>query len=188
MKSPEKVIIIISCVSSGSRTENPHSETDRRKDMEWLCGDGSLMEEQAKEELEMIEAQYPNHFQSLKLELKSFIFLLQTQKQETQLIPENNCSTSPSSMVDTQESTSLEQAQQRRKSNCSFEAALKDRVVMEGKIDEDSQLASPKSDKVVKKYSGRMRKRKDRVDVVLEMAQGCLKKIKLLKATLLSSA
>lgn len=43
-----------------------------------------MMEEQAREELELLEAQYPNQYEYLKHELKSFIFELESKH------PENN--------------------------------------------------------------------------------------------------
>ena len=46
-----------------------------------------MIEEQAKEELEILETQYPNRFEYLKLELKSFIFQIQSQSQLP--LPEN---------------------------------------------------------------------------------------------------
>ncbi|KAA8530921.1 hypothetical protein F0562_005620 [Nyssa sinensis] len=42
-------------------------------------GSGMMMLEQAKEELQILEIQHPNRFDYLKLELKSFILLLQSQ-------------------------------------------------------------------------------------------------------------
>lgn len=80
------------------------------------------------------------------------------------------------------ESTSLEG--QRKSSDCGFEPASADRVVMEGETTGSSELETPKSD-VIKHFSSR-KKRKDRVDLVLERAQVCLKKIKHLKTSLLS--
>ena len=75
--------------------------------MKWSYGKGREMEEQAKEELQMLEAQYPNHFEFLKLELKSYIFLLQSeqqQQQDSQLDSENNnhCNNFLSWMIDTE--------------------------------------------------------------------------------------
>ncbi|KAK7305596.1 hypothetical protein VNO77_43502 [Canavalia gladiata] len=146
-------------------------------------GKGSMMEEQAKEELKMLEAQYPNQHGFLKQELRSFIFQLQCKDQEPQMLPEtNHCSTFLAFYDDTQESTSLEQ---RKIGDCGLEVALADRVVMEGKGDESSELESPKT-VVMKHYSSGKNKRKDRVDLVLERAQTCLKKIRHLKTSLLS--
>ncbi|XP_061340269.1 uncharacterized protein LOC133286816 [Gastrolobium bilobum] len=141
-----------------------------------------MMEEQAKEELKMLEAQYPNQYEYLKHELRSFIFQLQSKHQDSQLLPENNhCSTLI--FHDTEESTTLEQ---RKRSNYGLEMALAERVVMGGgKIDESSELESSKT-VVTKHCSSRKNKRKDRVDLVLERAQTCLKKIQHLKTFLLS--
>ena len=80
------------------------------------------------------------------------------------------------------ESTSLEQ---KKRSNYGLELALADKVIMEGKIDEGSEPQSPRT-VIVKQYSSRKNKRKDRVDLVLERAQACLKKIRHLKTSLLS--
>ncbi|TKY47314.1 hypothetical protein E2542_SST29374 [Spatholobus suberectus] len=152
--------------------------------MIWRDGKGSIMEEQAKEELELLEAQYPNQHEYLKHELRSFIFQLQSKHQDSELLPEkNHCSTHLAFYDHTQESTSLED--QKKRSNYGLELALADRVVMEGKVDGSSELETPKS-VVMKHFSSRKNKRKDRVDLVLERAQVCLKKIKHLKTFLLS--
>ena len=50
----------------------------------------SIMEEHAKEELKLLEAQYPNQHEHLKNELRSFIFQLQTNHQDSEQLPENN--------------------------------------------------------------------------------------------------
>lgn len=72
----------------------------------------------------------------------------------------------------------------RKRSDYDLELGLADRVMIE-KIDGSSKLETPKS-VVVKHFSSRKNKRKDRVDLVLERAQVCLKKIKHLKTFLLS--
>lgn len=57
-------------------------------------GKGKMMEEKAKEELEMLEAQYPNQHEYLKHELRSFIFQLQSKHHDSELLPEiNHCNT-----------------------------------------------------------------------------------------------
>ncbi|KAF7831194.1 uncharacterized protein G2W53_013527 [Senna tora] len=119
------------------------------------------MEEKAKQELEMLESQYPNHFDYLKLELKSFIFQLQCQQQH---LPET--STSHSSIAITQESTSLNQRKKRKSTH----------------IDEGSDSSE---------YSGKKKKKKSRrsrVDEVLERAQACLEKIRHFKKSFLSNS
>lgn len=171
------------------------------------------MEEHAKEELKLLEAQYPNQHEHLKNELRSFIFQLQTNHQDSEQLPENNNFSTHLAFFDTEgfsllsssffyfvimlrglygfemflsfffetESTSLEEL--RKRSDYDLELGLADRVVIE-KIDGSSKLETPKS-VVVKHFSSRKNKRKDRVDLVLERAQVCLKKIKHLKTFLL---
>ncbi|KAG4974981.1 hypothetical protein AAZX31_11G211100 [Glycine max] len=141
------------------------------------------MEEHAKEELKLLEAQYPNQHEHLKNELRSFIFQLQTNHQDSEQLPENNNFSTHLAFFDTEESTSL--GEQRKRSDYDLELALADRLVIE-KIGGSSELETPKS-VVVKHFSSRKNnKRKDRVDLVLERAQVCLKKIKHLKTFLLS--
>ncbi|XP_027337518.1 uncharacterized protein LOC113851248 [Abrus precatorius] len=125
------------------------------------------MVERAMEELKMLETKYPNQHEFLKQQLRSFIL----QHQESQMLQENNHCTTFLAFCDTEEST-----------NYGLNLALADRVVMKGKIDESSELESPKG--VV--MSSRKSKRRDRVDLVLERAQTCLKKIRHLKTSLLS--
>ncbi|XP_028752743.1 uncharacterized protein LOC114712383 isoform X2 [Neltuma alba] len=118
------------------------------------------MEQQAKEELEMLESLYPNRFQYLKLELKSFI------SQHHHHTPEP--SSFLSSIADTQESSSLNQRKRKNKSTAG----------------EDSEYCDQQEECYgsVKK----MKKKKDRVDLVLERAEACLRKIRQFKASLLS--
>ncbi|KAL2333119.1 hypothetical protein Fmac_014332 [Flemingia macrophylla] len=134
-----------------------------------------MMEEQVKEELKMLEAQFPNQHEFLKHELRSFIFQLQSKHLDSEPVTENNHYNL--AFRDTQESTSLEQL---TSSSNGSKLGLAERVVMEGKIDESSELENPKTD-VMKHFSSRKNKRKDRVDLVLEKAHVCLKKIKHLK-------
>ncbi|KAK7301987.1 hypothetical protein RJT34_12864 [Clitoria ternatea] len=145
-------------------------------------GKDGMMEEQAKEELEMLEAQYPNQHEFLKQELRSFISQLQSNRQDSHLHPENNHCTTFLALFDTEaESTNFKRM---KKSGYGLELALADTVVMEGKSDENSLLESPKA-VVVKHCSSRKNKRKDRVDLVLKRAQTCLEKIRHFKASLL---
>ncbi|EXB86767.1 hypothetical protein L484_007791 [Morus notabilis] len=136
-----------------------------------------MVEERAKEELRNIEAQYPNSHEYLKLELKSFIFLLQSHhhhdhlnillnSDHTQFFP----TSSPA--VATQESTSNRKRKKVSENHC---------------IDNDSdkqelnQINQSPEDIVVKET----KKRRDRVELVLERARACLRKIRHLKSSLL---
>ncbi|XP_059624632.1 uncharacterized protein LOC132267489 [Cornus florida] len=133
--------------------------------MEWSStswGSGTMMLEQAKEELQILETQYPNQFGYLKQELKSFIFLL-----ESQNLGANSISLSTSSSVITQEST----AKKRRKISSELEGG-----VMEVEIEGPKQK-KPRGDCDV--Y---MNEKRDRVDLVIERAQACLHKIQRFKA------
>ncbi|MED6118687.1 hypothetical protein PIB30_005159 [Stylosanthes scabra] len=140
------------------------------------------MEEEALEELKKLEAQYPNQFEHLKNELRSFITQLQSDSPPQ---PENN-----NIHYDTQESTSLEQMKKIKSYGLGL--ALADKVMkMEGKIDEEGcELVESPRTVIVKHHhphpSSMNKKRKvDRVDLVLERAQACLKKIRHLKTSLL---
>ncbi|MED6152345.1 hypothetical protein PIB30_090998 [Stylosanthes scabra] len=146
------------------------------------------MEEEALEELKKLEAQYPNQFEHLKNELRSFITQLQSNHSQTDSPPhpENN-----NIHYDTQESTSLEQMKKIKSYGLGL--ALADKVMnMEGKIDEEGcELVESPRTVIVKHHhphhsSMKKKKRKvDRVDLVLERAQACLKKIRHLKTSLL---
>ncbi|KEH34567.1 hypothetical protein MtrunA17_Chr3g0109201 [Medicago truncatula] len=136
--------------------------------------------EQAKEELEMLETLYPNQHDYLKHELRSFISHLQNSYSYSHPLPQNN--TSLTAFLDTEESTSLEHIK-------SIQLALPEReeVMKEGKKGaENSELESPKSVVIKHCPSRRKNKRKDRVDLVLEKAQNCLKKIRHFKTSLFS--
>ncbi|KAK9221019.1 hypothetical protein WN944_009443 [Citrus x changshan-huyou] len=114
------------------------------------------MLKQAKEELQMLETQYPNRFGHLKMELKSFILLLESQ-QYSNNIP--SCSTAT-----TQASTN----KKRKKGG-----SLTHEVIIE---------EISKCQKVEGNFKGR-----NRIDLVLEKAQSCLRKIQELKSSLCGS-
>ncbi|KAI9100233.1 hypothetical protein K1719_024451 [Acacia pycnantha] len=118
------------------------------------------MEQQAKQELEMLESLYPDRFQYLKLDLKSFI------SHDHLSAP----SSFHSSKIDTQESTSLDQRKRKRK---------KKRTA-----NEDSECSDQHEECY---WSVKKKKKKDRVDLVLERAEACLRKIRQFKASLLCS-
>ncbi|KAL1332324.1 hypothetical protein HN51_061145 [Arachis hypogaea] len=147
------------------------------------------MEEEALEELKQLEAQYPNQFEHLKNELRSFITQLQSNHHTHTDSPQpeiNNIH------YDTQESTSLEQM--KRIKSYGLGLALADKVtIMEERIDEGCELVESPRTVIVKHHHHSSRnnhsnnKRKlDRVDLVLERAQTCLKKLRHLKTSLLS--
>lgn len=73
--------------------------------IKWSNGKrNNMMEEQAKEELEILEDQYPNQYEFLKQELRTFILELQNSKhQDSELLPQNNhCNTSLALLLDTE--------------------------------------------------------------------------------------
>ncbi|XP_059639738.1 uncharacterized protein LOC132282132 [Cornus florida] len=128
--------------------------------MEWSStprGCGMVMLDQAKEELQILEAQHPNKFGYLKLELKSFIFLL-----ESQNLNANSNSLPTSSTATTQVSST---SRKRKKSTSDIQR------VMEGDIE------APK----LKFHKCHNLDERDRVDVVIEKAQACLYKIQQFK-------
>ncbi|XP_058749094.1 uncharacterized protein LOC131622068 [Vicia villosa] len=127
--------------------------------------------EQAKQELKMLETLYPNQHNYLKHELRTFII----QHSYSHPLPQYHTSLA---FLDTEESTNLEQTK-------GLKLGLPDiEEVKEKKDIESSELEPPKS--VVIKHSSRQNKRKDRVDLVLERAQNCLKKIRHFKTSLFS--
>ncbi|XP_062107708.1 uncharacterized protein LOC133818689 [Humulus lupulus] len=122
------------------------------------------MEEEAEKELRMLEDQYPNRYEYLKLELNHFISLLHSRQTTSQLI---NTTTAT-----TQESTS------RRKRKKSSTEYYRSRYWVELTAeDQTRQEFDEQKDRISKKG--------DRVEVVLERAHACLRKIKHLKASLL---
>ncbi|KAM3712633.1 hypothetical protein ACJW30_01G197400 [Castanea mollissima] len=138
-----------------------------------------MIEEQAKEELELLETQHPNRFEYLKLELKSFIFQIQSQSQLP--LPENHSSSSfsTSSIATTQESTSNKK---RKVGDCLC-------VSMEDGNESSKKKLQMGTTNIMGNMKGiidnRKTKKRERVDEVLERAQACLQKIQHLKASLL---
>ncbi|KAJ8549811.1 hypothetical protein K7X08_033518 [Anisodus acutangulus] len=108
--------------------------------------------EQAKQELEILETQYPNKFEYLKLELRSFISLLESHYSDP--VPS-------SSYVATQESSS-----NRKRKNGSFVS---------------QEEPKKKLQKVVQDTVGCTKR--SRIDVVMERAQACLRKIQRFKTS-----
>ncbi|KAJ4724254.1 hypothetical protein OWV82_003262 [Melia azedarach] len=115
------------------------------------------MIEQAKEELEMLETQHPHRFGYLKMELKSFIFLLESQYNN------NNNNNNPISLP-TYSTAAATQASTSRKRK---------------KGGSESEIC-----KMVRRNGAFKHKRRDRIDLVLEKAQSCLRKIQQLKSSL----
>ncbi|XP_022968454.1 uncharacterized protein LOC111467682 isoform X2 [Cucurbita maxima] len=146
-------------------------------DLEWSEARKRMIEDQAKAELESLQLLHPNRFEYLKLELKSFIQLLQSQSQSEELFHQPNAveasrRRSPSSLApDSQESSSC---RKRRKMEEGGQMKVYgDRLQRE-------IAESETGDK-----NGR---RRDRVDVVLERAVVCLRKIQRFKTALISTA
>ncbi|KAE9594450.1 hypothetical protein Lal_00001292 [Lupinus albus] len=140
-------------------------------------------EELAKEELNMLETQYPNQYEYLKLELRSFILQLQSNHHNSPLFPQNTLLP----FLDTEESTCLDKKKMSNNisNNYGLELALADSEVMEVMFDKGYELESPMNGEW-NGYKRRKSKRKDRVDLVLEKAQACLKNIRHFKTSLLS--
>ncbi|KAG7543553.1 hypothetical protein ISN45_Aa07g034600 [Arabidopsis thaliana x Arabidopsis arenosa] len=125
--------------------------------------------ETAKEELEILQSQYPNRFAYLKSDLESFISHLR----EDHAPPRP--SSSSSSVVLTQESSNCKNKQKHKKRKC----------VMDNFGDQASSSTIGKIHKNNNKIGQRVvTKRKNRVEMVLERAQLCLQKIRDVKASL----
>ncbi|XP_030509446.2 uncharacterized protein LOC115724119 [Cannabis sativa] len=127
------------------------------------------MEEEAKKELRMLEEQYPNRYECLKLELNHFISLLHSSHQATsQLIP------TTTTTATTQESTS-----RRKKKKSTTTENYRSRYLVES-------IAEDQTGQELDDEKQKISKKRDRVEVVLERAHACLRKIKNFKASLLS--
>ncbi|KAJ0021141.1 hypothetical protein Pint_31110 [Pistacia integerrima] len=123
------------------------------------------MIEQAKEELQILETLHPNRFDYLKLELKSFIFFLESQHNNNDNNNENNnlIYYPSSSTATTQASTNN---RKRKKAGIGMGSCRNEEM-------------KNKFQRVLGEF-----KRRDRIDLVLEKAQSCLRKIKELKSSL----
>ncbi|XAR58098.1 hypothetical protein NMG60_11026482 [Bertholletia excelsa] len=131
-----------------------------RSPASWGSGHApTTMIERAKEELEMLEAQHPKRFGYLKVELKSFISLLQSQYNLLPLSDTNNMATS--STVGTQASSTTKKRGRGIREKREKEKKSKTEVVSLGNLNQ----------------------RRDRVEVVMEKAQACLVKIQLFKTS-----
>ncbi|XP_027179053.1 uncharacterized protein LOC113778009 [Coffea eugenioides] len=129
------------------------------------------MIEQAKEELQILEAQQPDNFNCLKDELKSFISRL-----ESQNLPlpsghdnyKNSTGYSNISSVSTRESSACKK---RKKEDCL------DRQVME-----DENIEGPKR-KFQRVAGDGCSERRNRIDLAIERARECLEKIQRFKTS-----
>ncbi|KAJ4724253.1 hypothetical protein OWV82_003261 [Melia azedarach] len=113
------------------------------------------MIEQAKEELEMLETQHPYRFGYLKMELKSFIFLLESQY--------NNNNNNPISLPTYSAAAATQASTSRKRKKDGSESEICKMVCRNGAFEH---------------------KRRNRIDLVLEKAQSCLRKIQQLKSSL----
>ncbi|XP_022157363.1 uncharacterized protein LOC111024084 [Momordica charantia] len=141
--------------------------------LEWGKGRKRMIEEQATEELEALQLLHPDRFEYLKLELKSFIQLLQSQSQSDHPNAHEASKPSPTSLApDSQESSSC---RKRRKiiEESGSEKACGNRL---------HRATAAESE------TGEMIGRRNRVDVVLERAVVCLRKIRRFKTALFSAA
>ncbi|KAG7610952.1 hypothetical protein ISN44_As05g030710 [Arabidopsis suecica] len=124
--------------------------------------------ETAKEELEILQSQYPNRFAYLKSDLQSFISHLREDHAPPRLSPS-------SSVVLTQESSNCNYKQKHKKRKC----------VMANFGGQASSSTTGKIHKNNNKMGQRVvTKKKSRVEMVLERAQLCLQKIRDVKASL----
>ncbi|XP_034684480.1 uncharacterized protein LOC117913586 [Vitis riparia] len=122
--------------------------------------------QQAKEELEMLEAQHPNRFHSLKLDLKSFIFL-----HSQNLFLNSNCNSNTSSS-----SPSSSQCPHHKMPSATTQASSNSSRKRKRGIFDDEE-----SNQKFQRVDG------DRVDVVLKRAEVCLQKIQDLKTNFFCS-
>lgn len=180
--------------------EKNHNETytERISSLEWSKARKTMIEEQANVELQSLQLLYPNRFEYLKLELKSFIHLLQSQSEhpfpQPNTILTSNRSPSPFSFgPDTQgqynelitiftsfffSSSSL----LIRDFGVESSSCRKRRKVEEGRNSRRNGLQ-----REVAESESKIGRRKDRVEVVLERAAVCLCKIRRFKMALFSS-
>ncbi|KAH7850449.1 hypothetical protein Vadar_033173 [Vaccinium darrowii] len=143
--------------------------------MEWSetpWGSGKMMIEQAKEELQILEAQHPNRFEYLKLELKSFITLLQSQNP---FLLSNQYNSSSSVVSSSSTATTQASSTSKKRKKGSSEML---RPESGGKIDQNKRRIQRAN--CDDSLNGR---RRDRVEVVIERAQACLHKIQQFKTS-----
>ncbi|KAK4785037.1 hypothetical protein SAY86_001726 [Trapa natans] len=117
------------------------------------------MIDQAREELQNLEALHPRRFEPLKLQLKSFISLLESSSHDRFYHTHDSGSLPPSSTATTQASTCRKRKRKR-----------------DGEMgDEGSEVSCG--------AAMRKKMRPDRVDAALERARLCLEKIRELKSS-----
>ncbi|XP_038878738.1 uncharacterized protein LOC120070912 [Benincasa hispida] len=166
--SPFPSTSILQTISMAAVPRENETYRETMSSLEWSKSRKKMIEEQANAELESLQLLYPNRFEYLKLELKSFIHLLQSQSEEPFPQPHtvltSKCSPSPSSLApDSQESSSCR----------------KRKKMEEGRNGLQREVGESES---------KIERRKDRVDVVLERAAVCLCKIRRFKTALFSTA
>ncbi|RVW92426.1 uncharacterized protein LOC100853090 [Vitis vinifera] len=127
--------------------------------------------QQAKEELEMLEAQHPNRFHSLKLDLKSFIFL-----HSQNLFLNSNCNSNTSSSSPSSSQCPHHKMPSATSSFATTQASSNSSRKRKRGIFDDEE-----SNQKFQRVDG------DRVDVVLKRAEVCLQKIQDLKTNFFCS-
>ncbi|GAA0146926.1 hypothetical protein LIER_06754 [Lithospermum erythrorhizon] len=133
----------------------------------WSGGSPTSMLQQANEELEILEAQYPNRFEYLKIELKSFISLIESQNKNDYNM---GFYVNPTSSSTTTQASTTEK---RRKNGCHDLQKVR-------RVDSNIEAKVEKYEKV--ECEGQVTKKK-RIDAVMEKAQACLNKIQLFKTS-----
>ncbi|XP_031401340.1 uncharacterized protein LOC116211210 isoform X2 [Punica granatum] len=126
------------------------------------------MMEQAREELQKLESQHPKRFATLKMELKSFISLLESNSSGRLCYTDGSVSSlPPCSTATTQASTC------RKRKVVGFREPNNKAAEMEMEMEEEDADTTFMNKK----------KRRDSVETVLERARLCLRKIRELKTS-----
>ncbi|KAK1361880.1 hypothetical protein POM88_046354 [Heracleum sosnowskyi] len=129
--------------------------------------------EQAKQELEKLETQYPNCFQSLKLDLKTFISQLE-EEQEEKLSSQQRYS-----FPTTTASTHVSSTRKKRKKGNSDVKGTRDDDQAQSKLEISKMLH-------MKRFcceNGYGKRRDMRTDAAIERARVCLQKVQQLKTS-----
>ncbi|KAF5960822.1 hypothetical protein HYC85_002031 [Camellia sinensis] len=137
------------------------------------------MIEQAEEELEILEAQHPNRFEYLKIELKSLIFLLHSQN--ITISNNNNFNKSYNFLSSSSNSILLPAS-----STATTQASSNNKKRKKGAIEmqRTEQPASPKHKIQRADWEESLcSNRRDGVEVAIERAQACLLKIQQFKTS-----
>ncbi|KAI3872043.1 hypothetical protein MKW92_042187 [Papaver armeniacum] len=143
--------------------------------LEWSNDPSPWMIQQAREELENLEAEHPNRFKLLKHELETFISDAKSAKFNHYVNPTVQNFGAPSASISTQASTSI-----RKRKRCPQIQNTHPGDVVQWTTTSDAAATTTTTKQNLQKMEHQKR---TSVDAAIERAEACLEKLRIVKAS-----